>query len=377
DGFHSYALSSNVAAKASGSALPPVSMMTLRSSSATLPANAAASLITTPRDYGLFLRAMLNAEGLSARSRDAMLTPQIDVPDTSGAVAWGVGWGLEPARGTFFHWGDDGAAKSFAIGALDEDRATVYFANSYYGMAIAGEISGRLIPGESPAVEWLGYAAWDDPKRLARRDTLRAFVDGDADLGMETFERYGREYPELDMENLASFQTWVLDGREKHEGRARLLAWQIERNPESVDLYLEQARSLRALGDLPSAMEAVRRARPFAGEDAAPRIDARLAWVQDEVLAEQSGGNEPAPDASLLAGSYETWRVFSEDDRLVFQPGEGRKYTLRWMHGTTFALEEIDWFRLRFVIEDGRASRLIGRYSDGRTDESERSGDPG
>ena len=39
------------------------------------PANAAASLITTPGDYGRFLRAVLQGDGLSSDSLDAMLTP--------------------------------------------------------------------------------------------------------------------------------------------------------------------------------------------------------------------------------------------------------------------------------------------------------------
>ena len=339
------------------------------------PANAAASLITTPRDYGAFLREVLNGDRLSEGARRAMLTPRVTVPGTGGAVAWGAGWGLEPDRGAFFHYGDDGAAKSFVIGSAEQDRAIVYFANSYYGMAIAGEIAGRLLPGDSPAVDWLGYASWDAPERLARRNALRAFVEGGAERGMDTFERYEREYPELDMDNTAAFLAWVLDGRSLHAGRARVLAWRIERRPDSVEHRLELARSLRALGDLSSASEALRDARAFADEPDASLIDARLAWIEDEALAERRVGDAPEVGASALTGRYETWRVFSENGRLMFQPGEGRAYPLRWMHGTTYALDGLDWFRLRFVVERGRATELVGRYSDGRTDASIRTGE--
>ena len=106
----------------------------------------------------------------------------------------------------------------------------------------------------------------------------------------------------------------------------------------------------------------------------APSIDGQLAWLQDEVLTARGEGDEPTFNAPELAGQYDTWRVIRDDDRLTFQAGEGRTYTLRWMHGTTYALKELDWFRLRFVVEDGRASRLIGRYEDGRTQEVLRSG---
>ena len=334
------------------------------------PPNAAASLITTPRDYARFLRAVLGGEELSDSARREMRTPQISGPETEGAVAWGIGWGLEPKRGTFFHWGDDGAAKSFVIGAPEDDRAVVYFANSYYGMAIAGEIAERLVPGESPAVEWLDYSAWDAPRRLARRDSLRAFVEGGADLGMETFERYEREYPDLDMENTAAFLTWVLEGRDLHEGRAKMLEWRIARQPESVEHRLNLAQSLRALGELESAMNTLQNARELADDTVAAQIDIQTAWLEDEVLAKQSEGTAPECSESMLAGDYETWRVFSEQGRLIFQPGEGRKFTLRWMHGATYALEEVDWFRLSFNVEEGRVSKVIGRYSDGRTAES-------
>ncbi len=335
-------------------------------------ANAAASLITTSGDYARFLRAMLDGEGLTEESRRVMLTPQIDVPDTNGSVAWGLGWGLEPTRGTFFHWGDDGAAKSFTIGSLEQDRALVYFANSYYGMAIAGEMAEQLVSGPSPAVEWLGYASWDDAKRLARRDTLRAFAEGDADQGMETFERYEREYPDLDMDNLASFLSWVLEGRGLNEGRARVLAWQIERRPDNVDLYLNLARSYQAQGNPQSAVATLHQARPYADESTAALIDTQLDWLEDDVLASREVGNEPKHRAESIEGTYGTWRVFSAKGRLVFQPGSTRQYQLRWMHGTTYALEDLDWFRLRFIIKDGTASKVIGRYSDGRTDENAR-----
>jgi CubicO group peptidase (beta-lactamase class C family) len=344
-----------------------------RDRDSTRPANAAVSLITTPRDYGVFLRAMMNGEGLSEQSRRAMFTPQVMVPETDGRVAWGIGWGLEPDRGTFFHYGDDGAAKSFVIGLTKGDRAIVYFANSFYGMAIAGEIAERLIPGDSPAVEWLGYASWNAPRRLVRRDTLRAFVTGDADLGMETFRQYERDYPDLDMDGTAAFLQWILEGRSMHEGRARVLAWQLEREPENVDHHLNLARAQRALGDVPSAMETLQNARSISDETITLWIDAQLSWLQDEQLARQSEGDEPAFGTTELAGDYGTWRVFSDDYSLLFQAGEGRTYTLRWMHGTTYAFEEIDWFRIRFVVTEGQASSVIGFYSDGRTDESIRS----
>ena len=86
------------------------------------------------------------------------------------------------------------------------------------------------------------------------------------------------------------------------------------------------------------------------------------------MLSEQSAGRQPKK--TFLVGTYNERRVFIEDDRLVYQRGEGQKYTLRWMHGTTYALVGLDRFRLRFVVEADRAVKVIGSYADGRTDES-------
>jgi CubicO group peptidase (beta-lactamase class C family) len=338
------------------------------------PANAAASLITTPGDYGRFLRAMLTGEGLSPGSLNAMLTPNVTVPDTEGSVAWGVGWGLEPTSGTFFHWGDDGSTKCFTMGSREAGRAFVYLTNSYYGMAIAGEIAAQQLPGEHPSIGWLGYGAWDSPDRLARRDVVRDFVEGSADLGMQTLERYERDYPDLDMDGVAGFAVWILGGRGKHDGRARLLAWRIERQPDNVDLYLDRVQSLREIGDDDVALETLSIAMDRAGEARSESIANRISWIQDEIIAGRADERGTPPDPAALAGTYGERRVRVEEGRLVYQRGDRPRHTIRWMHGTTYAFEALDWFRVRFVLEDGRAVKLIALYADGRSDESPRSG---
>ncbi|MEM0926034.1 MAG: serine hydrolase domain-containing protein [Planctomycetota bacterium] len=340
-----------------------------------LPANAAASLMTTTRDYGLFLQAMLQPKGLSEASVKAMLTPQIKVEDPDVGVAWGIGWGLEPQKGTFFHWGDDGAAKCFTIGSRSDERAMVYFTNSFYGMSIADEMSKRYFPGDKPSVEWLGYKSWDSPYRLARRDILRAFVDGGADAGMQVFEDYESRYESLNIAGVANWMVWLLELRDLHEGRIRVLNWQRGKDPKNVDVFLNLAKSHRALGDYDAAIKTLLEARDLADPSLHTYIDGQVSWVEDSVKANANQGKPPELDPAVYVGSYTIREITEEDGKLWYQR-EGRpRYLMTWMHGTTFDVEELASFRIRFVLEEGRSVKLIAYDSDGGTDESLRSAD--
>ena len=85
------------------------------------------------------------------------LEPQVHMQDMQ--IAWGLGWGLETKSGTFFQWGDydHGRFKAFAIGSMQQRRATVVLTNGFHGMAIMPELIGKSLSGPHPAFAWLGY----------------------------------------------------------------------------------------------------------------------------------------------------------------------------------------------------------------------------
>lgn len=145
-------------------------------------ANAAWSLQTTAADFGRFLTAVQTGERLTSQSAAAWLQPHIDVahrgiqflgadgdPVATG-VAWGLGWGLEPDRRTFFQWGDNGPFTAFTVGSLDEGRAVVILTNGASGLSIMPELVGHVMPGDRPSFAWLDYVRHDAPVRRLLRE---------------------------------------------------------------------------------------------------------------------------------------------------------------------------------------------------------------
>jgi hypothetical protein len=127
-------------------------------------------------DYARFMQAVMSGERLKPRTARHWLEPQVrlklrcyqcvtvNLPEQDQRVAWGLGWGLEPDRRTFFHWGDNGRVKTFAIGSVRQRSALVVLVNGANGMVVMPDLVRRWMPGDRPVFRWLNY-----PRRVAAK----------------------------------------------------------------------------------------------------------------------------------------------------------------------------------------------------------------
>jgi CubicO group peptidase (beta-lactamase class C family) len=168
-------------------------------------ANAAWSLQTCAADFARFLLAVLNGSGLGSENARSWLSPRIDVSHRGTAclepneekfvtgVAWGLGWGLEPESGSFFHWGDNGPFTAFTVGMPQSGDAFVAFTNGASGLSIMPELVAHFAPGERASLRWLDYVRHDAPVRRL----LRAALTRGAEAAWPEIENSGLEREQL------------------------------------------------------------------------------------------------------------------------------------------------------------------------------------
>jgi CubicO group peptidase (beta-lactamase class C family)/outer membrane lipoprotein-sorting protein len=133
-------------------------------------ANTAHSLQTTATDYAKFVIAMLNGIVLRKATADSMITAQSrPVSKYFGTaeknIAWGLGWGIQETEqgNAFWHWGDNGTFKCFALAFPKDKSGIVFFTNSSNGLSFVDELVKIVFQSPCPACRWIDYPRSDQP----------------------------------------------------------------------------------------------------------------------------------------------------------------------------------------------------------------------
>jgi len=118
--------------------------------------NAAASLLTTAREYGAFVRWLFGAGPVQGgrAAFDRMIVQQATINQSLG---WGSGMGLETTGGRKYvwHWGDNPGFKNFVVGEPVTGTAIVIFTNGNAGQRVYERVIRARTGIDHPAFLWL------------------------------------------------------------------------------------------------------------------------------------------------------------------------------------------------------------------------------
>jgi retinol-binding protein 3 len=109
----------------------------------------------------------------------------------------------------------------------------------------------------------------------------------------------------------------------------------------------------------------------LAAKAADPERKAAYDWILTGLKAKAAPPRIDAKTLKSYVGVYGERKVALENGALVYQR-TGPKYRLIPMTATLFAAEGLDYFRVEFVIKDGKAVAIVGHYDNGTTDSSPR-----
>ncbi len=158
-------------------------------------ANAAGSMETTIADYSRFMEAVMQGKGISQKSKEMMLSPQIAInsqrqfpslnPDTTNdnrkiGLAYGLGWGLftSPQGKVFFKEGHGDGWEHYALSFPDKKFSLIIITNSGNGESAFKELVEQLT-GVTIPWYWQGYTPYRQTVHLPI-STLQQFT-GDYD----------------------------------------------------------------------------------------------------------------------------------------------------------------------------------------------------
>jgi CubicO group peptidase (beta-lactamase class C family) len=156
-------------------------------------AEAAGSMLTTPRDFAQFIQAVMQGKVLKDSEQDLMLSPQIQIlskhefptlaAETTDAnkpirLSYGLGWGLyfTPYGKAFFKEGHSDGVMNY-VACVENGTCLVIMTNSSNGEGIYKELLETLLHNTYTPIEWEGFTPYQElPPRVSPKQHTEVAV---------------------------------------------------------------------------------------------------------------------------------------------------------------------------------------------------------
>jgi hypothetical protein len=103
-----------------------------------------------------------------------------------------------------------------------------------------------------------------------------------------------------------------------------------------------------------------------------PRLKDEIVWVKEGLDARANLFLLDEKTMKTYAGKYGPRTIIHRDGELFYQREDRPEYRMIPMNINTFLFDEIEYFRLRVIVEGKKALAVEGIYDNGRTDRNER-----
>ena len=158
-------------------------------------ADAAGSMLTALHDFSLFMEAVATGQGLSRRTRQEMLRPQIRIfskhqfptlenrtTDENQTIhlGYGLGWGLfrTPYGDAFFKEGHDAGWRNYTVLFDRSGTGIVIMTNSANGEGTFKDLLEKLLADPFTPIEWEGFTPYNEqPARPPLPAHTRVTID--------------------------------------------------------------------------------------------------------------------------------------------------------------------------------------------------------
>ncbi len=332
---------------------------------------AQASLYTNAQDYGKFLLAVLEGEGLKRETYNEMVRPQIQAsPD----VYWGLGVGIEMAPGGkgIWHWGDGGTHTCYFYGDLDHKSGFVYFVNSYYGLAILDDIFALISAGVHPALSFtVGDWSFRDDYLSPSMEFQNKFFNGQVDKALSFYRRIADGHEKgMRFADEVSLQYWTTDLLQKNKIPDAVAMLQLLIDvyyPERADTCNALAHKYREVKTKSAAAEYLDAVNNIVEGIHFHWTDVQFAWTMDIAIADLRPVAIDEKTFLSYAGVYNPYEISYESGTLFLNATGAGKFEMIPISNNTFLLKEVRYLRIQMIKENGAVVAAKYILSDGRT----------